>query len=80
MPRYDTCAKPSYFSFPRHSGPSKLLTKINSLEIIHSADVDECLHKNKNNCSATAICNNTIGSYNCFCPLGSFGDGKTDGS
>ncbi|XP_033095614.1 mucin-like protein [Anneissia japonica] len=40
-------------------------------------DVDECLPNNEHNCSNNAVCNNTIGSYNCMCKTGYEGDGIT---
>ncbi|KAI3991621.1 hypothetical protein MKX01_009663 [Papaver californicum] len=41
-------------------------------------DVDECEDPTNNFCEE--ICTNTIGSYSCTCPRGSYGDGRKDGS
>jgi len=38
------------------------------------SDIDECA-EGKHNCSATAVCKNTEGSYNCTCNPGYYGDG-----
>ena len=38
-------------------------------------DVDECASKSDNTCNINAICENTIGSYNCSCNEGYKGDG-----
>ena len=38
-------------------------------------DVNECLSMSKNSCHYHATCVNTIGSYNCECKHGYFGDG-----
>ncbi|CAA2982003.1 Putative wall-associated receptor kinase-like 11 [Olea europaea subsp. europaea] len=40
-------------------------------------DIDEC---NDDPCDSNGICNNTVGSYNCSCPDGYFGDGRRNGS
>lgn len=40
-------------------------------------DVNECEDQNSNPCEG--ICVNTMGSYNCTCPIGSSGDGRKDG-
>ena len=37
-------------------------------------DIDECA-EGKHNCSPTAVCKNTKGSYNCTCNPGYYGDG-----
>ncbi|XXG44201.1 hypothetical protein AAC387_Pa01g4066 [Persea americana] len=42
-------------------------------------DIDECKETNNNLCEAKATCENTEGGYNCTCPKGTHGDGKTDG-
>ena len=39
-------------------------------------DIDECLTE-EHNCSHVAVCNNTIGSYNCTCQEGYVGDGQS---
>ncbi|OVA05885.1 Protein kinase domain [Macleaya cordata] len=41
-------------------------------------DVDECADQKNNPCEG--ICTNTMGSYNCSCPKGSYGDGRKGGS
>ncbi|XP_042475329.1 wall-associated receptor kinase 2-like isoform X2 [Macadamia integrifolia] len=43
-------------------------------------DVDECKFATKKNCSKNAICKNTLGSYNCYCPKGFYGDGFENGT
>ena len=40
-------------------------------------DIDECASGGGSNCSATAICANTIGSFTCTCKNGYSGDGVT---
>ncbi|XP_026404089.1 wall-associated receptor kinase 2-like [Papaver somniferum] len=40
-------------------------------------DVNECEDQNSNPCEG--ICINTMGSYNCTCPIGSSRDGRKDG-
>ena len=39
-------------------------------------DVNECT-ASSSMCHENAFCNNTLGSYNCSCKPGYFGDGKT---
>lgn len=34
-------------------------------------DINEC-NTNNGNCPATATCTNTIGSYSCDCPVGTY--------
>ena len=43
-----------------------------SILIIPSADVNEC--KSPDACGATSVCNNTVGSYRCECPIGFVAD------
>lgn len=43
------------------------------------ADVDECTDAKSNNCQYRDLCINTQGSYQCNCPVGYHGDGRTDG-
>ena len=38
-------------------------------------DIDDC-SSGEHNCSHVAMCNNTIGSYNCICKEGYVGDGR----
>ena len=38
-------------------------------------DIDECAETNHNNCSASANCTDTFGSYECTCSVGYTGDG-----
>ena len=40
------------------------------------ADIDECKYPEKYPCDGK--CHNTIGDYECKCPLGMRGDGKRD--
>lgn len=40
-------------------------------------DRDECQNSANNDCDQNAICNNTIGSFECFCKKGFTGNGKT---
>ena len=39
-------------------------------------DINEC-SDNSENCDVNAICNNTVGSYNCTCNPGYTGNGTT---
>ena len=39
-------------------------------------DIDECASGSHNCVSGTATCSNTVGSYNCTCKPGYFGDGQ----
>ena len=43
-----------------------------SILIIPSADVNEC--KSPDSCGASSVCNNTVGSYRCECPIGFVAD------
>ena len=43
--------------------------------ILHT-DIDECA-QNVDDCSGGARCNNLVGSYECLCPSGFTGDGRT---
>jgi len=38
------------------------------------SDINECATSN-HTCLSKANCNNTFGNYNCFCPIGQFGNG-----
>ncbi|KAH6837560.1 hypothetical protein C2S53_009867 [Perilla frutescens var. hirtella] len=40
-------------------------------------DIDECSDHSLNNCEK--ICTNTLGSFNCSCPHGQYGDGRKNG-
>ncbi len=40
-------------------------------------DIDECRPLGENNCSAQAVCENTVGSFSCQCSPGFTGDGST---
>ena len=53
-------------------GPN--LTELHLL-FLFCLDVDECSTKT-HTCDANAVCNNTVGSYNCTCKSGFDGDGK----
>ena len=44
-----------------------------------SLDIDEC-SRGTHNCSQFASCTNTVGSYNCTCEKGYFGDGTVCGN
>ena len=44
--------------------------------IIFFLDIDECASKT-DNCSTQAICNNTVGSFNCSCKPGFAGNGTS---
>ena len=50
-----------------------ILETILLLGLVH-ADINEC-HAGSHNCHASASCNNTVGSYDCFCNKGFAGDG-----
>ncbi|KAG2663271.1 hypothetical protein I3843_16G022100 [Carya illinoinensis] len=41
-------------------------------------DINEC--QSGNNCTYPESCKDKIGNYTCFCPKGSRGDGRTDGT
>ncbi|MED6216728.1 hypothetical protein PIB30_010475 [Stylosanthes scabra] len=44
-------------------------------------DINECLHKESNDCYSGAICKNIpVGSYTCSCPKGYEGDGRENGT
>ena len=45
-----------------------------TFERIYFTDINECLD-GISSCAATAICTDTIGSYECRCPIGYKGDG-----
>ncbi len=38
-------------------------------------DINECVLDTDNNCDENAMCNNTIGNFNCTCDPGYMGDG-----
>ena len=40
-------------------------------------DVNECLNSTLNDCHEHASCNNTIGSFECFCNKGFNGNGTS---
>ena len=40
-------------------------------------DQDECQNASTNNCDKNAMCNNTVGSFECFCKEGFTGNGRT---
>ena len=46
------------------------------LFLFFKIDVDECTASSPM-CHENAFCNNTLGSYNCTCKPGYYGDGKT---
>ena len=43
-----------------------------SIFFITSADVNEC--QSPDACGANLVCNNTVGSYRCECPIGFVAD------
>ncbi|KAJ9128741.1 hypothetical protein P3X46_034525 [Hevea brasiliensis] len=43
-------------------------------------EIDECRDSSLNNCTSSKNCLNTVGNYTCFCPKGSYGDGRKDGT
>ncbi|XP_010273357.1 PREDICTED: wall-associated receptor kinase 2-like [Nelumbo nucifera] len=44
-------------------------------------DIDECADEAMNECkSPLAVCTNTPGSYTCYCPSGTVGDGRKTGT
>ena len=43
-----------------------------SIFFITSADVNEC--QSPDACGANSVCNNTVGSYRCECPIGFVAD------
>ncbi|XP_042485016.1 wall-associated receptor kinase 2-like [Macadamia integrifolia] len=44
-------------------------------------DINECEKGQNNGCyNESAICNNTVGSYSCYCPIGYHGDGWKNGT
>lgn len=45
--------------------------------MLFNSDIDECERGLHGCVKDTAICTNTIGSYNCSCKTGYLGDGKT---
>ena len=45
------------------------------IEICFSTDVNECV-EGLHGCDRNAICDNTVGSYNCTCRPGLIGDGR----
>ena len=45
------------------------------IKICLSTDVNECV-EGPHGCDANAICDNTVGSYNCTCRPGLIGDGR----
>ena len=45
------------------------------IKICLSIDVNECV-EGLHGCHPNAICNNTVGSYNCICRSGLIGDGR----
>eukprot|EP00122_Pirum_gemmata_P014732 Pgem_evm1s13743 len=40
-------------------------------------DVNECADSKLNDCDVNAVCNNTVGGFDCQCKQGFIGDGKT---
>ncbi|KAH6819534.1 hypothetical protein C2S51_003137 [Perilla frutescens var. frutescens] len=42
-------------------------------------DIDECQSRDTNSCEDVSMCMNVVGSYDCSCPRGYFGDGLKDG-
>ena len=44
--------------------------------LLSCLDADECLI-NIDNCDSNAVCNNTMGGFDCTCSSGYFGDGTT---
>ena len=50
-----------------------ILLSLIILGLVH-ADINEC-HTGSHTCHANASCNNTVGSYDCFCNKGFSGEG-----
>ena len=76
MQMYELCICISLFM--HHMMMCKyILGKSNDFYVYFYADIDECSSDDLNICDNTtrAICNNTIGSYNCSCKSGFTGDG-----
>lgn len=48
-----------------------------NLDMLLSADIDECSIDFVNTCDENALCYNVIGSFQCQCNHGYRGDGRT---